>query len=79
MNPSKADAVDCGCDYCLDDQNRWYGHVEQVGTHATESLLLLRCPRCRALYEMDGLGAQTSRLTLAEAQERYPHVALDRE
>jgi hypothetical protein len=70
-------AVDYGCEYCADDQNRWYGHVTQVGTHAELSLLLLRCPRCRALYEMDGVGAKTVRLTQSEAKQRYPHAALD--
>lgn len=65
-----------GCDYCAEDQNRSYGHVTQIGSHPTESLLLLRCPRCGALYEMEGTGAKTVRLTVDEARERYPDTAV---
>jgi hypothetical protein len=72
-----ADVRDYGCEYCADDQNRLYGHVTQVGTHAELSLLLLQCPRCGALYEMDGVGAKTVRLMPSEAKQRYPHVQLD--
>jgi hypothetical protein len=66
-----------GCDYCADDANRLYGHVDQIGTHADLSLLLLRCPRCGTLYEMSGDGAATIRLSLAQARQRYPDIALD--
>lgn len=66
--------MDYGCDYCADDQNRQFGHVTQVGTHATDSLLLLRCPRCGVFYEQAGVGARTVRLTPDEARARYPHV-----
>lgn len=37
------------CDYCTDPQTRAH-HLEQVSTHPTESEVLLRCPRCAALY-----------------------------
>jgi uncharacterized C2H2 Zn-finger protein len=72
-----ADLEDYGCEYCADDQNRWYGHVRQIGTHADDSLRLLQCPRCHALYEMDGQGARTVRLAVAEARQRYPRVKVD--
>jgi len=40
-----------GCDYCADDQNRFFGRVEQIASSEAEGSLLLRCPRCASLYE----------------------------
>jgi hypothetical protein len=68
---------DFGCDYCADTDNRRYGHVTQIGTHAELSLLLLRCPRCRALYEVSGDGSLINRLTTDQAAMRYPALPLD--
>lgn len=40
---------DRGCQYCRDDQNMHYGHVEQVASDEDKGILL-RCPRCTWLY-----------------------------
>lgn len=58
-----------GCDHCADDQNRQYGHVEQVATHPTESAVLLRCPRCGALYSDSW--RETVRLTVEQARREF--------
>jgi hypothetical protein len=63
-----------GCDFCRDSANRDYGHVEQIATHATESAVLIQCPRCGALYEHSW--RTDTRLTFAEACERYPDAVL---
>jgi hypothetical protein len=47
------ETTEFGCAYCADEQNRYYGHVTQVATHASRSALLLRCPHCGALYDHD--------------------------
>jgi hypothetical protein len=65
--------VDFGCDYCRDDQNRFYGHVTQIGSSEERGMILIRCPRCGALYENAPRGPdRTRRLTAAEAVERFP-------
>jgi len=65
--------VDFGCDYCRDDQNRFFGHVTQIGNDAARGMILLRCPRCGALYENGPKGADiTRRLTEAEANHLFP-------
>jgi hypothetical protein len=64
-----------GCDYCANDEYRWFGHVTQVGSRIVqgEGLILLRCPRCNTLYENTYIGAdRTRRLTEAEADQLYP-------
>jgi hypothetical protein len=38
-----------GCDFCLDDQNMHFGHVEEVASDTVRGLLL-RCPKCGWLY-----------------------------
>jgi hypothetical protein len=38
-----------GCDFCRDDQNLSYGHVDQVASNEDRGLLL-RCPECGWLY-----------------------------
>ncbi len=43
--------VDFGCDYCADDQNRWYGYVTQIASDEQRRMILIRCPRCGTLYE----------------------------
>ena len=61
-----------GCDYCQDDQNRLYGHVTQICSDDSRERILLRCPRCNALYEYNDRGEDvTRRLTEAEARELY--------
>lgn len=64
---------DFGCDYCRNDQNRWYGHVTQVASDEPRRMILLRCPRCGALYENTPDGDdRTRRLTEAEARCLFP-------
>jgi hypothetical protein len=71
------DPVEFGCDYCRDDQNRWYGHVTQIGSSEERRTLLLRCPRCGALYENTPEGPdQTRRLSEADAGRLFPDVEL---
>ena len=68
-----ASEVDFGCDYCRDDANRFFGHVAQIGSDEERRMLLLRCPRCGALYENSARGDDmTRRLTVDEASERFP-------
>jgi hypothetical protein len=65
--------VEFGCDYCEDDQNRWYGHVTQIASDEQRKMLLLRCPRCGTLYENTPAGDdQTGRLTEDEAEALFP-------
>lgn len=69
----RARAEDFGCDYCADAQNRFYGHVTQIGSNEELGLVLLRCPRCDSLYETAPRGAdETRRLSAAEAEARFP-------
>ena len=64
---------DFGCAYCADEQNRLYGHVTQIASNDETGSLLLRCPRCSALYEVtEGVGSWTIRLSEDEARERLP-------
>jgi uncharacterized Zn finger protein len=65
--------VKFGCDYCADDQNRFYGHVKQIGSNEERHMILLRCPRCGALYENSPRGRdRTRRLTPEVAAKLYP-------
>ena len=65
--------IEFGCDYCADDQNRWYGHVTQIASDEQLKMLLLRCPRCGALYEdSPSEGDRTRRLTEDQAKELFP-------
>ena len=67
------EGIEFGCDYCRDDQNRLFGHVPQVGSDERRGMILLRCPRCGALYENTPRGTdRTRRLTEAEARELFP-------
>ena len=74
-HPGLVAEVDFGCDYCADDQHRLYGHVTQIGSDETRRMILLRCPRCGALYENSPQGDdQTRRLTEDEARTLFPTV-----
>ena len=65
--------VEFGCDYCADNQNRWFGHVEQIAADEERRMILIRCPRCRALYQNTPAGNdETRRLTEDEAQALFP-------
>jgi hypothetical protein len=69
--------VKFGCDYCRDDQNRWYGHVTQIGSSEERRTILLRCPRCETLYENSPAGEdQTRRLSEEEAGALFPDFSL---
>lgn len=70
--------TDFGCDYCRDDQNRLYGHVTQIASSETTRMILIRCPRCSALYENSPAGPdRTRRLTEAEALVLFPDFRSD--
>jgi hypothetical protein len=67
------DAIEYGCDYCADDDNRLYGHVQQVASDEDRGFILLQCPRCDALYENTPGGFdETRRLTMLEARRAFP-------
>ena len=73
IRPQRSDEF--GCDSCRDDQNRWYGHLDQLGSNE-DGLILLRCPRCSSLYENTAGGWDaTRRLTKDEAHGRFPDAA----
>ena len=62
--------VEFGCDYCADDLNRWFGHLEQLGSDEGRQVILLRCPRCGALYEDAPTGVDRTRCLLPEEAPR---------
>jgi hypothetical protein len=65
--------VDFGCEYCADDGNRLYGHVMQIASSWERGMILIRCPRCGALYENTAGGFdRMRRLTPDEAAGLYP-------
>ena len=73
MNTGVSDfSATVGCDYCRDEQNRFFGHVTQIASDEDRRMILLRCPRCGAIYENipDGDDA-TRRLTEIEARNLY--------
>jgi hypothetical protein len=66
-------SINYGCEYCADDGNRLYGHVTQVATDDDRGFILLRCPRCGALYQNTAGGFdETRRLTESEARRGFP-------
>ena len=66
-------SVAFGCDYCRDDQNRFYGHVTQIASSDERRMILIQCPRCGALYENTPQGQdRTRRLTTVEAARLFP-------
>jgi uncharacterized Zn finger protein len=69
----EGEPVEFGCDYCADDQNRWYGHVTQLAASPERTMILIRCPRCGTLYENTPDGEdETRRLTEDQAASLYP-------
>jgi len=63
---------DRGCDYCADDQNMFYGHVEQVASNEERRTILLCCPRCAWFYEIHPTGAAEAQpMTEEEARARF--------
>jgi len=65
--------IDFGCEFCADDQTRLYGHLTQLASNETRQMILLRCPRCGALYENTPRGEDnTRRLSPSEADQLYP-------
>jgi len=69
-------SVDYGCEYCADDGNLLFGHATQVATDEERGFILLRCPRCGALYENTAGGFdETRRLTESEARRVFPTLS----
>ena len=65
--------VEFGCQYCRNDFNRFFGHLHQIGSNDVRRMILLRCPRCGALYENTPAGEdETRRRTEDEARSLYP-------
>lgn len=74
----RSQSVKFGCDYCADDANRFYGHVTQIASDEGRGRILLRCPRCGALYENSPGGVdETRRLTVSEARAAFPPWAAE--
>lgn len=71
--------VSFGCEYCADDHNRQYGHVQQIGYSDETGRILLRCPRCSALYDASHVEDEVERLDVATAAERFPNADLTAE
>jgi len=64
--------IDFGCDYCRDEQNRLFGHVMQIASSEARNTILVRCPRCGALYENTPSGPdRTRRITETEAKRLF--------
>jgi hypothetical protein len=69
--------VEFGCHFCRDDQNRLYGHVTQIASNDHRGTILIRCPRCGALYENTAGGPdETRRLSVEDARERFPDAPI---
>jgi hypothetical protein len=64
-----------GCDYCADDGNMYFGHVEQVASAEETRSLLLRCPRCGWLYEAHAVGPSDATPISAEQARRRFHIS----
>jgi hypothetical protein len=64
--------VEYGCAFCADDQNRWFGHLDQLSSNDL-GLILLRCPHCGSFYSNTAGGwDETKRLTSSEAELAFP-------
>jgi hypothetical protein len=62
-----------GCNYCADDDNMYFGHVEQIGSSEALQMILLRCPRCGWLYQASASGPNdATRISSADAAECFP-------
>lgn len=69
----KRDSADIfGCEYCAEDDNRYYEHVVRIAFDGERGAILQRCPECGSLYEQDTLGQHTRRLTEIQAKDRFP-------
>lgn len=63
---------DRGCGYCADDQNMFFGHVQQISSNEKRGTLLLQCPQCGWLYETTARGkARADHLSGEVARERF--------
>lgn len=61
-----------GCDYCADDANMYFGHLEQIASDEGRQTLLLGCPRCHWLYEASPRGPKDARqISESEARTRF--------
>jgi hypothetical protein len=61
-----------GCGYCADDQNMFFGHVQQVSSSEQRGTLLVRCPHCGWHYEITPRGdARSHHLSEEVARERF--------
>jgi hypothetical protein len=61
-----------GCDFCRDDQNMYFGHLEQVAA-SDDHGILLRCPQCAWLYLDPGDGSEPRHIDAANALSWFGH------
>jgi hypothetical protein len=59
-----------GCDYCRDDMNMHFRHVDQVASSDVPKTVLLRCPQCGWLYE-DDQRSEPVHLSDDDARQRF--------
>lgn len=65
--------VEFGCEFCAYQTQFHQGGVEQIGTDVERNRILIRCPRCGALYENTPTGSdEIRRLTQNQADELFP-------
>jgi hypothetical protein len=69
-----------GCPYCAVDAHLVAGDVQQVAVRDDQQTALLRCPRCRWLYEIQITGSpiQARRVSEGQALEEYAVCSQDR-
>lgn len=57
---------------CASDDNMFFGHVTQISSNERTRTLLLRCPTCGWLYEIQPVGsAEAQHLSEEDARERF--------
>ena len=71
---------DYGCEFCRSDDNLLYGHVRQLATSPDETRgVLLKCPKCMALYEDPANGLRPVPISAEEASRVFPDSANNRD
>jgi hypothetical protein len=64
------------CEFCRDPRER-ATEMEQLATKLDSSDLLLRCPRCRTLWDCAAFGREDAPITAAQARRSFPDVTMD--
>ncbi len=71
-------SVDFGCEYCGDDSNRLFGHLDQIGNNEDRWMILLRHARCRTLYENSPAGLARTKPGGLPRRRRHRTIPPDR-